>query len=131
MTLVPTGSHHRDGCNLRCSVVSLIPACRQLVRFKRPLDVANIVLQYLAHILLVLCCSSKVALFAVLADSYLETPDSILGVLFPIDLEGVNVRVRGVVGLLEVVCLYGSGFFKSRTGFAVYGIAQSSQFVLL
>lgn len=104
----------------RLSIIALVPGCCVFVALQGPFCVAQLQLEYLAEVLLLLCRSPEVTTGAVVLDGFVQAPCRVLWALLAVHLERLGHRVGGVIGLLQVVLLDASSQLERPTRFLVY-----------
>lgn len=100
-----------NGYHSRLGPIILVPVRRIVVTLHCPLEVAQLRLNHLSHVLHVGCGPPEVALGRVPLDSQFETSHGVFGVVFPIDLECFDPVVCGIVRLVQPLLVdFGRGF---------------------
>lgn len=109
--LIGTDIHSRLG------VIALEPPRRRLIRLHRPLLIPDLRLIHLGQILLMRRRAPEVALERVVVDGLLQHARRVFRVGFAVRFEGFGQAVCGVVGLVEVFGLDGSGVLEGEASF--------------
>ena len=104
---------------LRFRVIALKPFRCLLVRLQRPRLVPDFYLVNFGQVLLMSRCPSEIPLGDIMLDRYRENTSGIFWIGLAIYFKGLGHRVRGVIGLAEILGLYRGSLFERLARFLV------------